>query len=92
MSIKAQLKNHKKWTVSVHILLGLLCAALVPLGLWPLGIAILGLFALDEWWEDRNSGKKEGEVDWWWAFAAFLTGVGIICILFYLGKISVGGV
>ena len=76
-------KNLGKRTIPAHIFVGLLAAAIV-LWCWPLSAVILTLFAFDEWWDDYCQGTKEGEEDWWWAFASFIVGTTFICVLHYL--------
>jgi hypothetical protein len=83
----------RKWTTSIHVLFGFLCAALIPY--YPVAsVALLAGFAFDQWWEYKNSlalqmrqnsGKESGassEADWWeGGVCSFAIGMGIVLIL-----------
>lgn len=78
----------RKHTTPVHWLIGAVAATLV-VWCWPAAVALLLVFALDEYWDDWCHGKKEGEDDWWEAgFVAFL-GLVVVVILYGIGLINV---
>ena len=46
-----------------------------------LSLAVLGLFAWDEWWDDKCNHCSEGEGDWWASFASYVIGLVIFFVV-----------
>jgi len=54
-----------------------------------LSVVILGLFAWDEWWDDKSYGTNEGVTDWWEAFAAYVAGtVAFVVVMIVRGVLA----
>jgi hypothetical protein len=75
----------RKWTVPIHWGYGILCAW-VFVHCWPAAVVLMLLFALFEWWNDKNLKenlgkvyKKEGDQDWW--DSLLFLGIGITVVL-----------
>jgi hypothetical protein len=84
-SLRLKLRKH---TTLVHWVIGATAATLI-VWCWPAAIAVLLIFALDEWWDDHCHGTHGGNDDWWEAgFVAFL-GLVVVVILYGIGLIHV---
>lgn len=55
-----------------------------------LSLALLVLFAWDEWWDDRCNGTNQGESDWWTAFMAYGVGWAAFIIVIVVHGILTG--
>ena len=69
----------RKWTTPLHLLLGLLCAGLIPY--YPIASVILFLwFGFDEYWEWKIM-HDTGEQDFWEGLVSYTIGIVIILAL-----------
>jgi hypothetical protein len=84
----------RKNTVIAHWLFGILCAVAI-IQYAPFGCFLLLLFALFEYWNDKNMAwrKKdyipEGDMDWWDSFSTLCISIFPALILNWLGIISI---
>jgi ABC-type Fe3+ transport system permease subunit len=85
----------RKWTVPIHWAFGILCAVMF-IYCWPAAVVMMLLFAMWEWWNDKNlkenlgnDYKKEGDQDWWDSFFTFCMGISVAAILHGLGLITI---
>lgn len=78
----------RKYTVIAHWLYGLLCAY-IGMKYFPASLAMMGLFAGFERWNDWCDGSKEGANDWWDAVATYTIGFVIVLILEAIGLVTI---
>lgn len=78
----------RKKSVVAHWLFGGLCAGLSA-AFFPAGFLLMFVFAVWEWWNDRNHGTHEGDIDWWDAFLIFCIGLTVILTLHLCGEILI---
>ena len=90
----------RKPTTPVHLAYGLLAVFII----WQFGIlaglAMMVLFMVWEWWNDRNEKMRkvaagipyvyEGDWDWWESSVSFCIGFFILGIFKMLGMVTVG--
>lgn len=55
-----------------------------------LSLAVLTLFAWDEWWDDKCNNNTEGESDWWASFASYVIGLVIFFVVVIIHGILTG--
>jgi hypothetical protein len=77
----------RKKTTPVHWGMGILCGLFSALFFWA-GFALILLFAVDEWWDDKNHKTKQGNNDWWEAYSVYMGALGVVWILNAIGAIS----
>jgi hypothetical protein len=77
----------RKWTVPIHWAFGIFCVVIF-VHCWPAAVVFMLLFAMFEWWNDKNLKenlgkiyKKEGDQDWWDSFFFLCIGVGVALII-----------
>jgi hypothetical protein len=84
----------RKNTVIAHWLYGMLCAV-ATIQYAPFGCFLILLFALFEYWNDKNMAQRqanyvpEGDMDFWDAFAVLGICISPALILNWLGIISI---
>jgi hypothetical protein len=85
----------RKWTVPIHWAYGAICAVFF-VDCWPLALALMIIFAMWEWWNDKNLKenlgkvyKKEGDQDWWESLVTFIPGIFLARILDWIGLLTI---
>lgn len=69
----------RKDTTPAHWTFGGFCGGISIVCFW-VGFALMIMFALFEWWNDKCGHTQQGDVDWWEAFLFY-------CIVFFTGFI-----
>ena len=78
----------RKNTVVVHWLYGFLCAY-IAMKYFPASLAMMGLFAGLERWNDLCDNTNEGCTDWWDSVVTYSAGLVVILILEGIGLVAI---
>lgn len=70
----------RKRTTPVHWFVGALFATISTFLYFPAGLALMGIFAAEEVWNDWEIGTREGCSDWWEAWAVYVGYLAIIAV------------